>query len=64
MIGYYKVAQPTREHMMKDVAEYIGYYNNDRLHTDNGSVSPVNHELPYDENVPLGLIRTLSCTLH
>lgn len=40
-----KVAQPTREHMMEDVAEYIRYYNNDRLHTANGSVSPVNYEL-------------------
>lgn len=40
-----KVAQPTREHMMKDVAEYIRYYNNDRLHTANGSISPVNYEL-------------------
>ncbi len=29
----FKVAQPTREHMKQDVADYIRYYNNDRLHT-------------------------------
>jgi len=40
-----KVAQPTREHMKKDVADYIRYYNNDRLHTANNSLSPVNYEL-------------------
>ncbi len=40
-----KVAQPTREHMKKDVVDYIRYYNNDRLHTANNSMSPVNYEL-------------------
>ena len=40
-----KVAQPTREHMKQDVAEYIRYYNNDRLHTANDSMSPVNYEM-------------------
>ena len=40
-----KVAQPTREHMKHDVADYIRYYNNDRLHTANNHVSPVNYEL-------------------
>lgn len=39
-----KVAQPTREHMKQDVANYIRYYNNDRLHTANNSMSPVNYE--------------------
>lgn len=41
-----KVAQPTREHMKQDVADYIRYYNNDRLHTGNNSMSSVNYELP------------------
>lgn len=40
-----KVAQPTREYMKQDVADYIRYYNLDRLHTANGSMSPVNYEL-------------------
>lgn len=40
----FKVAQPTRDHMKKDVAAYIKYYNVDRLHTANGSVSPVQFE--------------------
>lgn len=40
-----KVAQPTREHMKKDVMAYIRYYNNDRLHTSNNDMSPVNFEL-------------------
>lgn len=40
-----KVAQPTREHMKQDVVDYIRYYNNDRLHTANNSMSPVNYEL-------------------
>ena len=40
-----KVAQPTREYMKQDVAAYIRYYNNDRLHTANKGMSPVNYEL-------------------
>lgn len=40
----FKVAQPTRDHMKSDVAAYIKYYNLDRLHTANGSVSPINFE--------------------
>lgn len=40
----FKVAQPTRDHMKNDVADYIKYYNLDRLHTANGSVSPINFE--------------------
>ena len=40
-----KVVQPTRDHMKQDVADYIRYYNNDRLHTANNSLSPVNYEL-------------------
>ena len=40
-----KVAQLTREHMKLDVAKYIRYYNNDRLHTANGDMSPVKYEL-------------------
>lgn len=40
----FKVTQPTRDHMKDDVAAYIKYYNVDRLHTANGSASPVNFE--------------------
>ena len=32
----FKVSQPTREHMKKDVADYIRYYNLQRLHSANG----------------------------
>jgi len=41
----FKVSQPTREHMKKDVADYIRYYNLQRLHSANGGRSPVDHEL-------------------
>lgn len=40
----FKVAQPARDHMKFDVAAYIKYYNLDRLHGANGSVSPINFE--------------------
>lgn len=39
-----KVYQKTRVHMKQDVAEYIKYYNLDRLHTSNGDMSSVNYE--------------------
>ena len=40
-----KVNQPTHDYMKKDVTDYIRYYNNDRLHTSNNDMSPVNYEL-------------------
>jgi len=40
----FKIAQPTREHMEKDVAAYMRYYNLVRLHTTNGDLSPINYE--------------------
>ncbi|WP_390619467.1 IS3 family transposase [Maricurvus nonylphenolicus] len=40
-----KVTQPTREHMKRNVAEYIRYYNNDCLHTANNSMSPAGYEM-------------------
>ena len=40
----YKVVQPTRAQMQKDVADYIKYYNINRLHTANGGVSPADYE--------------------
>ncbi len=40
----FKIAQPTREHMTKDVAAYMRYYNLERLHTTNGDQSPINYE--------------------
>ncbi|MGB0466913.1 MAG: IS3 family transposase [Pontibacterium sp.] len=39
-----KVHQPTRDHMRQDVAAYMKYYNLERLHTANGSLSPINFE--------------------
>jgi hypothetical protein len=43
----FKVSQPTREQMKKDVADYIRYYNLQRLHSANGGRSPVDHELVF-----------------
>jgi len=40
----FKIAQPTREHIAKDVAAYMRYYNFERLHTANGDKSPINYE--------------------
>lgn len=40
----FKVAQPTREHMKQDVAAYMRYYNQERLHSSNGDKSPVSFE--------------------
>lgn len=39
-----KVAQPTREHMKKDVAHYLKYYNGERLHSANNDLSPIEYE--------------------
>ena len=35
-----KVYQPTRNHMIRDVAAYIKYYNLNRLHSSNDDLSP------------------------
>ena len=40
----FEIAQPTREHMKKDVAAYMRHYNLDRLHTTNGYQSLINYE--------------------
>jgi putative transposase len=40
-----KIHQPTRNHMKKDVAAYMRYYNIDRLHSANDDLSPVKFEL-------------------
>lgn len=40
----FKVHQTTREHMQRDVAAYIKYYNLDRLHSSNNDLSPVQFE--------------------
>jgi len=40
----FKVHQPTSEFMKQDVANYIKYYNLDRLHSANGSMTPANFE--------------------
>ncbi len=38
----FKIAQPTRSHMRKDVAAYMKYYNSERPHTSNDDMSPDN----------------------
>jgi putative transposase len=40
----FKIAQPTRDHMRKEVAAYMKYYNFVRLHTANGDQSPTSYE--------------------
>ncbi len=40
----FKVYQPTWGFIKQDVANYIKYYNLDRLHSANGSLSPINFE--------------------
>lgn len=55
-----KVAQPTRDHMKQDVADYIRYYNNDRLRTTNGDMAPVKYELSQNKSVQKWLTRTYS----
>ena len=40
----FKIEQPTREHMTKDLTAYMRYYNLERLHTKNGDQSPINSE--------------------
>ena len=40
----FKVHQPTRGHMKKDVAAYMMYYNLERLHTANKDMSPTDYE--------------------
>ncbi len=39
-----KVVQPTRDHMKNDVAEYMRYYNLERLHSANNDQSPIDYE--------------------
>ena len=50
----FKIAQPTRGHMKKDVAAYLRYYNLERLHAKNGDQSPVNYEKSL-KKCPVGL---------
>mgnify|MGYP001948098905 CR=1 FL=1 len=40
----FKVHQPTRKHMKRDVAAYIKYYNLNRLHSSNNDLTPVQFE--------------------
>jgi putative transposase len=45
----FKIAQPTRNHMKKDVAAYMRYYNSDRLHTANDDMPPVKYEKVFNQ---------------
>ena len=40
----FKVHQPTRKHMKRDVAAYMKYYNPERLHSANSDETPVRLE--------------------
>lgn len=40
----FKTHQPSRNHMKRDVAAYMKYYNLDRLHSSNDDLSPVQYE--------------------
>lgn len=40
----YQVFQPTRDHALADIKEYIRYYNLERPHSANGDRSPVDYE--------------------
>jgi putative transposase len=42
----FKIEEPAREYMTKDVAAYMRHYNLERLHTKNGDQSPINYESP------------------
>ena len=48
------MAQPTREHMKQDVAAYMRHYNQERFHSSNGDMSPVNFEKSQIEVSGLG----------
>lgn len=39
-----KIHQPSRNHMKRDVAAYMKYYNLDRLHSSNDDLSPIQYE--------------------
>ena len=56
----FKVAQPTREHMKQDVAAYMRHYNQERFHSSNGDMSPVNFENSQIEVSCLGWPEQLS----
>lgn len=43
----FKIHQPTRKHMKRDVAAYMRYYNNERLHCANGDETPAQYEKEY-----------------
>lgn len=40
----FKVPQPSRRHRKNDVADYMRYYNLERLHSENGDLSPIHYE--------------------
>ncbi|MFT5888430.1 MAG: putative transposase [Zhongshania sp.] len=40
----FKLHQPTREHMIKDIRAYVKYYKLDRLHSSNNDLSPAQYE--------------------
>jgi len=50
----FKVAQPTREHMIQDVTGYMRHYNQERFHSSNGDMSPVKLEISQIEVSCLG----------
>ncbi|MFT6790998.1 MAG: putative transposase, partial [Cellvibrionaceae bacterium] len=49
----FKIAQPTRDHMKKDVGAHMKYYNLDRLHTANNDLSPFKYEIVFNQGAQL-----------
>lgn len=47
----FKVAQPTRAHMRRDVAAYMKYYNLNRLHSANDDQTPTEYERNYQKEM-------------
>lgn len=50
-----KVAQPTREGMIRDVTAYMRYYNSERLHSANGDLSPIKFEAVFSAGADFGV---------
>ncbi len=53
-VWIFKIAQPIREHMEKDVAAYMRYYNLERLYSANGDKSPISYKNSL-KKCPVGL---------
>lgn len=46
----FKIPQPTRKHMKRDVMLYMKYYNSERLHSANNHQTPIDYDNQYLKN--------------